>query len=282
MVSGKGRAASPIRPGLICKHTLLGEVPLRSTGEYVTEAAIVQLFDAYKGEVERVNSLRPKERRIRGMRYSSYYTMFRFAQLLGLVEFVREEPMEFPPPGGSLYRVEKEPSGGMQVRISMRKIFRLTSTGTVDEACWGDLTNAWKLGTQCGRPLEYIPPSQEAPTPPVPPKPKAPKPVERPEGFTIYQWSERPSATSLKTLLRHLHTLQDLGIDAPGVRKEMDRLSMVVGGWVVETEDSLETAKATKNYKAINMYGARLTMLTKLSEALMDENLDEAIAIMEG
>jgi hypothetical protein len=141
MVLGKGRAASPVRPGLICKHTLLGEVPLRSTGEYVTEAAIVQLFDAYKGEVERVNSLRPKERRIRGMRYASFYTMFRFAQLLHLVEYVREEPMEFPPPGGMLLRVEKV-AGEAQVRISTRKIFRLTQIGMADEVCWADLTNA--------------------------------------------------------------------------------------------------------------------------------------------
>jgi hypothetical protein len=277
----RGRAASPIRPGLICKRTLLGEVPLRSTGEYVTEAAIVQLFDAYKGEVERVNSLRPKEQRIKGMRYQSFYTMFRFAQLLGLVEFVREEPMEFPPPGGNLYRTEKQADGSMVVRVSNRKIFRLTASGTADEICWADLTNAWKLGRECGRPLEYIPPEQVPPTQPVPPKPKAPKVVERPEGFNIYQWSAKPTIAGFKTLLNHLYTLRELGLKAQGVAKEIDRLSMVVGGWIVETEDSLETAKATENRRSINMYGARLSMLTKLDEALMDEDLDRAIAVME-
>jgi hypothetical protein len=78
----KGRAASPVRPGLIIKKTLMGDLPL-DTGEYVTEAPIVYLFGAYKTEVARVNALREKGKRIRGMRYQSFYTAFRFAQLLG-------------------------------------------------------------------------------------------------------------------------------------------------------------------------------------------------------
>jgi hypothetical protein len=288
MVTGKGRAASPIRPGLICKHTLLGEIPLRETGEFVTEAAITQLFDAYRGEVDRVNSLRSRERRIRGMRYSSFYTMFRFAQLLNLVEHIRDEPADYKRKAivttqTTLLRIERGPRGAAHVVTSSRRVFRLTELGRLDEICWSDLTNAWKLGVQCGQPLEYLPPTQAPPTEPLPAKPKAPTPpVEKPAGFSPYVWSEKPSVARFRSLLKHLYVLRELGLDATGVRKEVDRLSSFVGDWIIDTEDSLDDAEAVNNRRAINMYGTRLQLLTRADEALGDEDLDEAISAMEG
>ena len=106
MTTLRGRAASPVRPGAITKQVLLGEVPLL-TGELVFEAAITDLHSAYKMALSRYNELRPKPKHIRGMTMHSFYTMFKFAQLLGLVELVRTESMQFPPPGGQLYSLEK-------------------------------------------------------------------------------------------------------------------------------------------------------------------------------
>jgi hypothetical protein len=82
-------------------------------------------------------------------------------------------------------------------------------------------------------------------------------------------------------LLKHLYVLRDLGIDAPGVRKEVGRLSQLMGDWIIDTEDSLDEAQAISNRKNINMYGTRLSLLTKADEALGDDDLNAAVTAME-
>lgn len=258
----------------------MGEVPLMS-GEYVTEAAIVDLFNAYKGEVARVNALRPKDRRIHGMRYQSFYTMYRFAQLLGLVEHVRDEPMLFPPPRGTLIRIEKENTEA-RIRTSDRKIFRLSELGRADERSWSDLTTAWKEQWTRPQPIEYIPPIQVPPTEPAPPKPKpVRKPVEKPTTFSPYVWKETPSRANFRSLLRHLYILKELGIDSPGVGDEVERLSMSLGDWIIDTEDKIEEARSI-NYRAgVEENTRKLNSLNTLAEALGEGDLDAATPALE-
>lgn len=276
MVTPRGRAASPVRPGFIVKKTLQGEIPLRDTGELVHEAAIVDLFNSYKGELERINSLRLKANQIRGMRYQSFYTMFRFARLLGLVELVREEPMIFPPPRGNLVRVDRVDSA-LGVVVSTRKVFRLTSIGEVDERCWSDLTSAWKEGWAPGEPAPYVPP-------PVAPPPR-PKPIERPvvppKEFTPYKWVETPSIARFRSLLKHLYNLQALGIDFPGVVEEIRRLSTLIGDWALDAEDSRGEAAAIGAMEQVRKYESWIKLINELGEALDDRDIDEAILILE-
>ncbi len=273
---GKGRAASPIRPGLITKRVLMGEVPLFS-GEYVTEAAIVDLFNAYKGEVARVNALRPRERRIRGMRYSSFYTMFRFAQLKGLVELVREEPMIFPPPHGQLLRIQLAKTK-FHVVTSTRKIFRLTEIGKVDEKCWADLTNAYKTQLEPGQKLEYLPPVTVVP---VPKKPEVPKPPEVPPAtFRPFKWKDTITTVGIRDLIKHLYILRDLGLEFAGVKEEVGRLSMSLADWVIDTEDKLSEARAISYTAAIGFYEQRIVWLNEAIEALEDKDLDTAINLL--
>lgn len=277
----RGRAASPIRVGFIIKKTLMGEVPLRDTGEYVSEAAITDIFGAYKGEVERVNALREKPKHIRGMRYRSFFTAFRFAQLLGLVEYIRDEPMRFPPPAGDLLRIEK-PNVSFHIVKSTRKIFRLSVLGQQDEKCWSDLTRAWKEGWSPGEKVEYIPPTQVPPVPPVPPKPAPPKkPVVPPTEFKPYKWLLTPTKARFRSLLSHLYELEALGLEVPEVKDEIHLLSMRLGDWILDAEDNLETAKSIGAVAEISKYEGWIKWLNVVATALAEWNIGTAIEAME-
>jgi len=272
----RGRAASPIRVGFIIKAALQGNLPLRS-GELAHEAAIADLFGAYKSELERVNALRTKPKRIHGMRWASFYTVFRFAKVLGLVEFVREEPMIYPPPGGDLLRVEKGDNGHPKVVKSTRKIFRLSSAGGVDEKCWSDLTRAFKESWTPGQPLA------EGPAPSIVPpvRRRAPKVTEEPVvGFRPFAWEEVPSVNKFRSLLKHLNILRSLGYDYPGVNEEIERLSMAIGDWIMDAEDSLESAKSLNATTKIKMYSTRLKLLKGLSDTLGEGTVAEAMEML--
>lgn len=269
----RGRAAQPIRPGFVVKGILLGQIPL-ATGELVTEASISDLGAAYKELIKRENALRPKEKHLRGMTSFSFKTLFKFAQLLNLVELVREEPMLYPPPGGPLYSVRKP--DGVHVTESYRRVFKLTVVGEEDERCWTNLNRAWREGWVPPQAVEYAPPY--VPPVEVPPvKPPRPPVKPPPVGFAPFRWVERPSMRQFRALLDHLQTLEVLGIEAPGVSAEVDRLSMKLGGWVIEIEDSLEEAKAIRYTERIAEYEHWLGSVNMLSEALMDRDLRRGI-----
>ena len=268
MTTLRGRAATPVRPGITVKAVLMGTVPL-STGETVSEAAIVDLFNAYKELIRRENELRPKIKRLKGMHNRSFYTMFKFAQLLGLVELVRTEPMLFPPPGGNLYRVEK-PNGEYGVRVvpSTRKVFKLTDVGREDERSWTNLTQAWKDQWPAPQKVEYVPPR----APPVEaPKPKPSK--TPPTGFVPYKWVSVPSARQFKLLFKHLAILEELGIGAPGVEPEVDRLSMQIGDWLLELEDDLEDAIEKEQEATTEKLELWQELITQVMEGLSDRDL---------
>jgi len=141
MPNYKGRGAQPIHPGLTIKGVLIGKIPL-ATGDLVTEASITDIHNAYRELLWQVNTLRPKSRKLRGMRYPSFYALFRLARYLGLVEFVRDEPMLFPPPKGHLYSLRK--NAEMEVVVSTRRIYRLTDKGREAEQSWQNLHRAWR------------------------------------------------------------------------------------------------------------------------------------------
>jgi len=270
MVTLRGRGATPVRPGLVTKGVLLGEIPL-ATGELVTEAAITDLHSSYKELIKRENALRPKARRLRGMTYRSFLTLFKFAQLLNLVELVREEPMLFPPPGGPLYSVRK-PDGAEAV-ISARRVFRLTAVGKEDERSWTNLCRAWIDKWPAPEKVEYAPPYVPPPKPPV-----VRPPVKPPEVFVPYKWMPTPSAARYKTLLTHLETMEAIGVAEPEIAAEIDRLSMLVSDWVMEISDALDDARAINNTRAIRRLEPQLKSITALTEALMDGDLRRAIS----
>lgn len=280
MVTLRGRAAQPVRPGLVTKEVLLGNIPLR-TGETVTEAAISDLHGAYAELVKQENRFRPKDKKLRGMTQFSFKTLFKFAQLLGLVELVREEPMQFPPPGGPLYSVRKP--DGVHVVESARRVFKLSEVGKEDERAWTNLCKAWREGWPIPSKVEYAPPyvpPEEVPPPP-PPVRRPPKRPPVPE-FAPYKWVEVPSVRQFRFLLRHLENLQSLGMEAPGVAQEVDRLSMYVGSWLIEIEDSIEEAKAIGFLERVDKYEEWHRLVTALMEGLMDQDLGRTIEALKG
>lgn len=143
----RGKPASPARPGKIIKAVLSGTMPL-VTGEYVTEAAIVDIHNVYRDFIYEQNQTRPSHSKLKGMTYPSFLKIFKFAQLLGLVELVREEPMLFPPGSKHLYSVRKRQTDGMRVfaTISKRRVFKLSAIGAEDDRSWTDLCRAWIQG----------------------------------------------------------------------------------------------------------------------------------------
>lgn len=264
----RGRGATPIRPGTTIKGVLLGEITL-ATGELVSEAAISDLHSAYKELIRRENALRPKEKHLRGMTTFSFKTLFKFAQLLGLVELVREEPMLYPPPGGPLYSVRKP--NGVHAIVSTRRIFKLTSVGRKDERSWTNLCRAWREDWPRPAKIEYAPPYVPPPKPPVPPV------VVPPVVLTPYKWVTRPSVSQFKSLLAHLEGLKAIGIDDPRVASEIDRLSMLIGDWIVEVEDGLEDARAIMHLRAIRRLEEWHKHISVVSEAFIDRDLDRAV-----
>ena len=144
MANREGRGSQPTHPGLTIKAVLAGDIPL-VTGERVTAAAITDIHDVYRQIISQENQLRPKARRLRGMTNASFYSLFRLARYLGLVEFVRDEPMLYPPPHGNLYSMRKDAgSEEPRVAVSTRRIFRLTEHGRNAEESWRNLHRAWR------------------------------------------------------------------------------------------------------------------------------------------
>jgi len=274
----RGRAASPIRPGLITKQVLLGEIPLE-TGELVTEAAITDLHSAYKALLERHNQLRPRAKRIKGMNHSSWYTMFKFAQLLGLVELVRTEPMNFPPPHGSLYSIEK--TDRVRAVIAMRRVFKLTSIGREDEKSWLDLTRAWKEGWSAPQKVAFVPPTEVAP-PPEKPKKRRRVPAEvAPEGaIPKYKMTLTPSQKQYGLLLDHLVVLAGLDQSRDDVIIDIDYLATRIGDWAVEIEDSLSDAKLANKVRLITRLTREGQLVNTVFEGLLDRDLRKAIAAL--
>jgi len=290
----RGRAASTIRPGAIVKQVLLGEVPLE-TGELVSEAAITDLHSAYKFALSRYNELRLKSKHIRGMTMHSFYTMFKFAQLLGLVEFVRTEPMLSPPPSGSLYTVEKvEKTGRVRAIISLRRIFKLTTKGTEDERSWLDLTRAWKEQWSAPEKVAHFPTLAEALAPPVVKEIKEvvekakvakkekvtrPRKVELvPEApIPLFKWTATPSKRQYTLLLDHLVDLQKLDQTRPDVAQHISSMETRVGDWTVEIEDRRDIAKNEGKVAVVEKLTLEAVLLSRLFESIIDGDLERAV-----
>ena len=269
----RGRAASPVRPGLVVKSVLLGQTPL-ATGELVFEAAIVELHGAYKELVRQENDLRPRARRLKPMTAYSFKTLFKFAQLLNLVELVREEPMQFPPPGGNLLQIRK-PNGEPYVVVSVRRVFKLTAIGAEDEKSWTNLCRAWIDKWPAPQAAEYLPPT-------MPGRPRREEVVEEPKvtTFTPYKWKARFSATNLTSLIEHLEMLSELGVDSPGVTDELTLLSGRVAGWIIEAEESYDEVKSIGYTAEMERFQGIIAGLTALREALLDHNISGSVAIL--
>lgn len=281
----RGKASTPARPGIVIKQVLMGERPLIS-GEIVSEAAIVDLANVYKQFIYEQNQLRTRESRLKGMVYMSFVKLFKFAQLLGLVELVREEPMLFPPPKGHLYSVRKRETDGIRVFavISKRRVFKLTDVGREDERSWSDLCKAWREGWAAPQKLEVpivlekIP--EEIPEVPVeeilPPKVKRVR-VPKVKKVPALKLKVKPSKEQYVLLLDHMHALNEIGIRDKEVQKEVDRLAYAVGEWVAETIEQLEDATAAGDKtRAIEARYLR-NVLTAADEGLLDRDIPQAI-----
>lgn len=281
----RGRAASPVRPGIITKAVLMQKIPLVS-GELVTEAAITDLHSAYKACVKRENVLRPKANKLRGMTYRSYLTLFKFAQLLNLVELVREEPMEYPPPGGNLYsiRTTGKPDGVHSVHavISTRRVFKITPVGIEDERAWTNLCRAWidnwPIPSKVEEPLEYVPPIEKPPVKRRPPKEVVGVPAIK---FTPYEWRSEPATANFIDLARHLRTLAELGIESPGVAEEIIGLIRKLSSWYQLAEEGKEDAESIGHTSAARQLTDWMVEITNTREALLNQDMNKAVNILE-
>lgn len=266
----RGRAATPIRPGLVIKEILAGREPL-STGEIVTEAAIVELHATYRELIKRENSVRPRAKHLRGMTYPSFLKLFKFAQLLHLVEFVREEPMEFPPPSGDLYSVRKP--NGIHAVVSTRRIFKITDVGMEDEKSWTDLRKAWQEGWPAPQKVEYIPP------PPTkrPPRKVVPEvPPEEVPVFKHYPWHDEPSLARVRGLAAYLRDIDLIGVDKKEVSDEVEDIYDKMIHWITDIDDALEDARAINYFEEIHRLDVWIEHIATARDYLSRKELTEA------
>ena len=260
----RGRAASVVRPGFIIKAVLSGKQPLISpsggtTGELVEEACATDVHLTYQALLHAENELRPRAQHLHGMTTDSFCKLFRFARLMGLIEFVRNEPMIYPPVGASFYRVEMyETKAGVRrpkAVISDRKIHKITEKGKVEDKAWGDLCKAWREHWEVGIIHEPITPPEAIPTPTIekrrpgrPRKEVAPfAPVEGtaiiiPEVPVVVKWTpiklaETPSMKQFKKLYNQLVKLSKIGVQDPDVMTELTvNVNSYLGDWEADLE----------------------------------------------
>ncbi len=277
-----GRAAQKLRPGLMIKEVLLGQRPLL-TGELVSEAAIVDLFNVYRYAVKQENSLRPADEQIRGCTYASFLKLFKFAQLLRLVEFIREEPMIYPPSEKHLYtvRVRATPTGKkFSAIISTRRIFRLTDIGVDDEKSWSNLCKAWIEGWTAPQPLEE----------PIPMKGTLPKKktrrkkvkevAEEPVVIREYKLPPEPIPENINSLLAYLEELQTIGMDNKEVASSVARISDNLYNWVSEADDRREDSVSIGFAAAAKQWEDIRDRLRTIADTLDVGNLDGAIDLL--
>jgi len=137
----RGRSTRKVRPGIVIKGVLSGNIPL-TDGHLVTEAACTDVHQVYRALIKQENVGKKKPHRLKGMTYQSFSAEFRFAKYLDLIEFVRDEPLKNPPAGKALYNPVKD--GEIHVVVTTRKIYRLTKSGWESEEPWHDLCSAYR------------------------------------------------------------------------------------------------------------------------------------------
>jgi len=269
----KGRANTPVRPGFVIKNILLGQQAIFPTGELAMEASIVDLHRTYKELIKRENQSRPIIRQLRGMTYRSFATLFKFAQLKGLVELIREEEMEKPPPGGPLLSIRRI-GGEFRVVESKIRVFRLTDAGRQDERSWANLCKSWIEGWSVPQALDYIIPTKPIPvvTPPT---------VEKP-AWSPFKKTEYYSIRSASVLLKHLRILNVVGINTPGVRDELERIVAMLADWEVNLDLKIEKeeGKKTPDDEALERFNEQRTAISAVGTHLEEGELEEAIEEM--
>jgi len=287
----RGRGATPIRPGYIIKDILSGKQPLLNpssgqSGLLVDEACATDMHNTYQQLIYSENHLRPRTRWLRGMTVESFAKLTRFARLLGLVEFVHEEPMFFPPVTGSFYRVEMEvvksgPHRGERrpiAVISTRKMLRITTLGKTEGRAWGDLRRAWQEDWRLGitgeeRVIPFKPeappttPVAEVPKPEIPVKQPAHKPAAGQKPWSSIKLSEHLTVTQVKKLRSHLQNLAKIGLHDEAVAREIEHIGYSLGDWDAELEGQLEVdtdpEKRALHTKQLNVVRRAYTSLTE-------------------
>ena len=102
--------------------------------------------------------------------------------------------------------------------------------------------------------------------------------VEAPATFQKYEWNEVPSIARFKSLAKHLRLLNTIGVGNKKVDTEVERLSMLVGDWIIYTEDEIEEAITDKEKTRLTN---RLGGLGSVTELLNQKNIDGAIEFLE-
>lgn len=120
----RGGAAKPIRTGLFIRDWL----------RRVGEGAVIEIHQALKSEIGIYNLRRPRREWLRSPTYESFVKYFGHCRRLGLVEFVRDEPLEY----GHPQMLSLRPPD--QVVTSTRRVYRLTPVGAhpVSDILWED------------------------------------------------------------------------------------------------------------------------------------------------
>ncbi len=279
----RGRGLSPIRPGFLIKNVLASQVPAifrsRETGELVeetlNEASITQLHQTYKTLIKRENQSRPKGRKLHGMTYESFLKYMKFARLMGLIEFVRDEPAIGIEDFLASMRLKKSGDGRpiydrMKVVKGTQRVYKLTRNGELEGIAWGNLCRAWREDWLI--PTAAPPELPEIIVRPTPPIPKVKKPIEL--VWKPMDIGPKANKARMKKLLAHLEVLDQIGIKDKTVEREVLQLTAQLADWSIVLEDTIKDAKTDEERDRLEgMYEA----VEAVNERMMEDDLPGAI-----
>jgi len=209
------------------------------------------------------------------MTYRSFVTLFKFAQLKGLVELVEERDMEFPPKSGGLISIRHE-GGEVEVVPSKIRVFRLTQSGSQDERSWANLCKSWMEGWPVPQPLQYKIPETK-------PTPSGIPVVEKKTTWTSLVRTQSYTVRRASMMKDHLETLDAIGINTKGVRDELDHVRSILADWETDLDIKIEREEKKKapDDELLERYETNRSNIVTVGELLEEHELKEAIEAME-
>jgi len=260
----RGRAASPIRPGLFIREQLLEE-----------ELNPAEIHSRLRQLVRDVNQQRLRTQRIRPPTWASFYRYFRHLVYFFLVEPTgRTEPVLIAPE--ALLHI----SGG-NVVVARRAFYRLTSGGR-REPPHQAFVNPVGLWKEIGYPPTFVEvPSEEA----LPTAPLVPPEVPPEEVPVIAPRRRRPATAErlkaeanafLPEILRHMELISQHQPDRPG----LDDLITRMGAHYDRVEEAYSRSRGPRREELLELRDTlerTEAYFTALDDALDAEDWEGAL-----
>jgi len=158
----------------------------------------------------------------------------------------------------------------------MRRVFRLSHLGGLEEYAWNDLCKAWMNGMKLpsGLPRTFVMAPLPKPTGELPPKP-----AERPSQLS--RLSSTASWRQYQRLFANLQALRVMDKTSEDYKSWMKRMSTVTSDWSVNMDSDIALLRRANRPEDLNNMITQKNIIDRVSEALVEGRLDVAITAMQ-